>query len=472
MHKFKLDNHLKKVFLFPNNPQASRLQNKKHVFPHIPYLAFMLKQLIAGCLLLPGMSFAQSKLPAEYEGLVKAEMPKVVAWRRDIHEHPELGNREFNTSKKVADHLKSLGLEVKTGIAKTGVTAILKGGRPGPVILLRADMDALPLTEAVDIPFASKVTTEYNGQHVGVMHACGHDSHTAILMGTAEVLTKMKKDVPGTVIFLFQPAEEGTPDGEKGGAEEMVEEGVMDNPKVDVAFGLHIESHIEAGKIEYRSGGFMAACDWFTIKVKGKGSHGASPWSGVDPIVVSAQIINALQTIVSRQEDLTKAPAVITVGTINGGIRKNIIPDECVMTGTIRTLDTAMQRDIQFRMKRTVEMIAASAGATAEISIEKAAPVVYNTPSLVRQMIPSLQAAAGKSNVKEEGWKTGAEDFSYYGLKAPAFFFNIGGMPKGNDPKKAPSHHTTSFYIDESGFDVGVKAFCQLVFDYGSGKGE
>jgi amidohydrolase len=280
---------------------------------------------------------------------------------------------------------------VKTGIAKTGVTAILKGGKPGPVVLLRADMDALPLTEEVDIPFASKVTTEYNGKKVGVMHACGHDSHTAILMGTAEVLAKMKKDVPGTVIFLFQPAEEGPPEGETGGASDMVKEGVMDNPKVDAVFGLHIQSAVEAGTIEYKAGGFMAACDWLTIKVKGKGSHGANPWNGTDPIVVSAQIITALQTIVSRQEDITKAPAVITIGTINSGVRKNIIPDECVMTGTIRTLDTAMQADIQRRIKRTAEMIAASAGATAEVTITNACPEVWNTPELVAQMLPSRQ---------------------------------------------------------------------------------
>jgi amidohydrolase len=417
-------------------------------------------------LLLSSAGFAQSKMPAEYEGLVKSEKPKVIAWRRDFHQNPELGNREFNTSRKVAEHLKSLGLEVKTGIAKTGVTGILKGGKPGPVVLLRADMDALPLTEEVDIPFASKVTTEYNGKKVGVMHACGHDSHTAILMGTADVLTKMKKDVPGTVIFLFQPAEEGAPEGEKGGAEVMVNEGVMDNPRVDAAFGLHIQSALEAGTIAWKPGGFMAACDWLIIKVKGKGSHGANPWNGVDPITVSAQIITALQTIVSRQEDITKAPVVITIGTVNSGVRKNIIPEECVMTGTIRTLDTAMQADVHRRIKRTVELIAESAGATAEVSIDKACPEVYNTPELADAMLPSLQAAAGKDHVMKEGWKTGAEDFSYYGLKAPSFFFNLGGMPRGEDPKNAPSHHTSTFYLDESGFDVGVKAFCQIVFDY------
>ena len=369
----------------------------------------------------------QSKLPADYENLVRAEMPKVIEWRRDFHEHPELGNREFNTSKKVADHLRRLGLEVKTGIAKTGVMGILKGGKPGPVIMLRADMDALPVTEEVSLPFASKVTTEYNGKTVGVMHACGHDSHTAILMGVAEILTKLKKDVPGTVIFLFQPAEEGAPEGETGGAAVMVSEGVMDNPKVDVVLGLHIDSHIEAGDIEYKAGGFMAACDWLTIKVKGKGAHGASPWQGVDPIVVAAQIINGLQTIVSRQEDIAKAPAVISITTINSGIRKNIIPEECVMTGTIRTLDAEMQYDLNNRIRRTAGMIAQSAGATAEVTIETACPIVYNTPELVQALIPSLEAVVGWYHAKKEGWKTGAEDFSYYGQKAPSFFFNIGG---------------------------------------------
>jgi amidohydrolase len=431
----------------------------------------MIKALLTtATVLLYTQCTAQSAMPATYESLVKAEMPKVVTWRRDFHEHPELGNREFNTSKKVADHLRSLGLQVKTGIAKTGVTGILKGDKPGPVILLRADMDGLPLTENVKIPFASKVTTEYNGKTVGVMHACGHDSHMAILMGAAEVLTKMKKDVPGTIIFLFQPAEEGAPDGETGGAELMVKEGVMDDPKVDVAFGLHINSALEAGEIAYKPAGFMAACDWLTIKVKGKGAHGASPWRGVDPIVVSAEIINSLQTIVSRQEDLTNVPAVVTIGTINGGVRKNIVPDECVMTGTIRTLDTAMQRDIHMRVKRTAEMIAASAGATAEVSIEEVCPIVYNTPELVAKMLPSLRAAAGKDHVAEKGVSMGAEDFSFYGLKVPSFYFNIGGMPKGMDKNKASNHHTVDFYIDESGFDVGVKAFCQIVFDYGKTK--
>jgi amidohydrolase len=391
---------------------------------------------------------------------------KCIAWRRDIHQHPELGNHEFRTAKIIADQLKKLGLEVKEGVAKTGVVGILRGAKPGPCIALRSDMDALPIVEIPNVPFASMEKSTYNGQEVGVMHACGHDSHIAILMSVAEILSGMKSELKGTVKFIFQPAEEGPPEGEEGGAELMVKEGVMDNPKVDVIFGLHIESAIEVNHIEYKPGAFMASSDWFTIKVKGKGSHGAQPWLGIDPIVISAQIIEALQTIVSRQSDLAKAPVVITVGKINAGVRSNIIPDECMMYGTIRTLDADMQKDVHERIKQTVTRIAEAGGATAEVSIDTKTLVTYNDPELVKKMIPSLQTAAGTTNVKEREWVTGAEDFSYYGTKAPAFFFNIGGMPKGNDPKKAPPHHTADFYIDESGFKTGIKAFCDLVIDY------
>jgi amidohydrolase len=276
----------------------------------------------------------------------------------------------------------------------------------------------------------------------------------------------MKNDLKGTVKFIFQPSEEGPPEGEEGGAPLMVKEGVMDNPKVDVVFGLHIESDIEVGHIEYKPGAFMASSDWFKIIVKGKGSHGAQPWLSVDPIQISAQIIEGLQTIVSRQSDLTKAPVVITVGKIDGGVRNNIIPEECIMLGTIRTLDADMQKDVWEKIKQTATKIAASGGATAEVSIDTKTLVTYNTPELVEKMIPSLQSAAGKENVKERNWVTGAEDFSYYGTKAPAFFFNIGGMPKGMDPKKAPPHHTAEFYVDESGMKTGIKAFCDMVIDY------
>lgn len=391
---------------------------------------------------------------------------KCIEWRKDLHMNPELGNREFRTSKIIATHLKSLGIDVKEGVAKTGVVGILKGGKPGPCIALRADMDALPIVERVNIPFASTQKSTYNGQEVGVMHACGHDTHVAILMSVAEILSGMKNDIKGTVKFIFQPAEEGPPAGEEGGAELMVKEGVMDNPKVDAIFGLHIESDIEAGKIEYKPGAFMASSDWFTIKVKGKGSHGSQPWKGIDPIQISAQIIEGLQTIVSRQSELTKAPVVITVGKIHGGVRNNIIPEECVMDGTIRTLDNNMQKEVHEKIKWTAQKIAEASGATAEVSIDTKTLVTYNTPELVKKMISSLEAAAGTGNVRERNWVTGAEDFSYYGTKAPAFFFYLGGMPKGSDPKNAPPHHTADFFVDDEGMKTGIKAFCHLVIDY------
>ncbi|MDZ4808787.1 MAG: amidohydrolase, partial [Bacteroidota bacterium] len=377
-----------------------------------------------------------------------------------------LGNRETRTAKIISEHLKKLGIEVKERVAKTGVVGILKGAKPGPCIALRADIDGLPVTERVNIPFASKQKATYNGQEVGVMHACGHDTHTAMLMSVAEILSGMKSEIKGTIKFIFQPAEEGPPEGEEGGAALMVKEGVMENPKVDVIFGLHIESDIEVGKIEYKPGAFMAAADWFSIKVKGKGSHGSQPWKGIDPIQISAQIIEGLQNIVSRQMDLTKAPVVITVGKIHGGVRQNIIPEECQLDGTIRTLDSDMQKEVHQRIKWTATKIAEASGAVAEVSFDTKTLVTYNTPELVKKMIPSLESAAGASNVKERSWVTGAEDFSYYGTKAPAFFFYLGGMPKGKDPAKAPPHHTADFYVDDSGMKTGIKAFCDLVFDY------
>jgi amidohydrolase len=396
-----------------------------------------------------------------------AVQTKLTEWRRYLHEHPELGNREVNTAKYITAHLKTLGLEIQTGVAKTGVVAILKGGKPGPCIALRADMDALPVKERVNIPYASKDSGEFLGQKVPVMHACGHDAHVAMLMGTAEVLSSMKKDIAGTVKFIFQPAEEGPPGDEEGGAYLMVKEAVMDNPKVDVIFGMHIESQIPAGDIQYKAGSFMASSDWFSIKIKGKGSHGSQPWAGIDPISISAQVIEGLQNIVSRQMDLTKAPVVITVGKIQGGVRNNIIPEECVMDGTIRTLDNKMQKEVHARIKHTAEKIAEASNATATVFIDTKTLVTYNTPQLVEKMVPSLQTAAGKENVRPMEWVTGAEDFSYYGTKAPAFFFYIGGMPRGNDADKAPPHHTADFMIDDSRLFVGVKAFCQLVMDYG-----
>ncbi len=414
--------------------------------------------------------------PQKIEQDAKTLLPKVIEWRRYLHQNPELGNREYKTMEFIANICRKLGLEVKTNVAKTGVVAILRGGKPGPVVALRADMDALPVKERVNLPFASKAKGEYNGQEVDVMHACGHDTHVAMLLGTAELLSSMKKDVPGTVKFIFQPAEEGPPGTEEGGAPLMVKEGVMDNPKVDAIFGIHINSQTELGKIKYKPGATMASSDWFTIKVKGKQSHGSQPWSGIDPVVVSAQIINGIQTIVSRQENLTKAPVVITVGKISSGVRPNILPEEAVMEGTIRTLDPAMQKDVHERLRTTATKIAEASGATVEVTIDTKTLVTYNNTELVKMMIPSLETAAGKDNVFETEWTTGAEDFSYFGEKAPAFFFFLGGMPKGTDARNAAAHHTPDFFIDDSQLDVGVKAFCNIVFDYArlkaaSGKG-
>ena len=392
--------------------------------------------------------------------------PRCIEWRRQFHQFPELGNREKNTAKFIADHLRSLGLEVTENIAKTGVVGILKGAKPGPCVALRADMDGLPVTERVNLPFASKEKTIYNTEEVGVMHACGHDAHVAILMSVADILSGIKSELKGTVKFIFQPAEEGPPEGEDGGALLMVKEGVMENPKVDVIFGLHIQSRVEAGTIEYKPGAFMAATDFFSIKVKGKASHASQPWLGVDPIAVSAQIINSLQTIVSRQSELTKAPVVVSVGKIQGGIRNNIISENCTMLGTIRTLDTAMRTSVLQKLRLTVSKIAEASGAEAELVINERTLVNYNDPALVKKMLPSLQAAIGTANVKEREWVTGGEDFSYFGTKAPSFFFYLGGMPKGSDPQKAPPHHTPDFYIDEAGMKTGIQAFCQLVTDY------
>jgi amidohydrolase len=393
-------------------------------------------------------------------------MPKIIEWRRHLHQNPELSNREFKTSRFVEVHLRRLGLEVRTGIAKTGVVGILRGALPGPTLALRADMDGLPVTERQPLPFASKEKAEYNGQQVGVMHACGHDTHVAMLLGAAEVLAGMKDRIKGTVVFVFQPAEEGAPAGEEGGAELMVREGVMDDPKVDAIFGIHINAQTEVGQIRYRPGSIMASSDWFSIKVRGKQSHGAYPWLGIDPIAVSSQIIQGLQMIVSRQTELTKTPVVITVGRINAGVRENIIPEELTMAGTIRVLDSNIQRQVHERIKLTAEKIAESMGATAEVTIDVKTPVTYNTPELVKKMLPSLEKAAGSANVAENEWVTGAEDFAYYRAKAPAFFFFVGGLPKGKNPKDSAAHHTPDFFIDDSRLDVGVKAFCNIIFDY------
>ncbi|MDF2433609.1 MAG: hypothetical protein JWP44_3240 [Mucilaginibacter sp.] len=399
---------------------------------------------------------------------------QIVAWRRDFHEHPELGNHEVRTSAIIAKHLQSLGIEVKTGVATTGVVGILRGGKPGPVVALRADMDALPITERTEVPFASKVKTMYNGQEVGVMHACGHDSHMSILMAVAEILSSMKSELHGTVKFIFQPAEEGLPPGEKGGAEQMVKEGVMENPKVDVVFGLHIQSYQPTGTISYRPGGDMAAVNDMQIIVKGRGSHGAYPWSAVDPIVTSAQIINNLQTIISRNLHITDNPAVVTIGAINGGNRSNVIPESVTMLGTIRTFSPEDEKMIIEHIKLIATKTAEADGATAEVKIPYSNhyPVTYNNPALVAQMLPTLQKTAGADNVILRHAETGAEDFSFYEEKVPGIFLHLGGLPKGADPVKAPAHHTANFYIDESGFSLGAKALCNLTLDYMNAHGK
>ncbi|RYJ51857.1 amidohydrolase [Flavobacterium petrolei] len=392
--------------------------------------------------------------------------PKVITWRRDFHQNPELGNREFKTAEKIAAHLRSLGIEVQTGVGKTGVVGILRGGKPGPVVALRADIDALPVKERTDIPFASKAEGEYNGQVVPVMHACGHDTHIAILMGTAEILASIKNDLKGTVKFIFQPAEEGPPEGEEGGAPLMIKEGVLANPNVDVIFGLHINAQTEVGKIKYRPKGTMAASDWFKIKIMGKQTHGAYPWLGIDSIVTASQIIMGLQTIVSRNVNITESAAVISVGQINAGVRSNVIPEELTMNGTIRSLDSKVQQMVHLRIKQVATAIAESAGATADVTITNKTAITYNDPSLTEKMIPTLEAVAGKENVLLTPAVTGAEDFSFYQEKIPGLYFFLGGAPKGKPISETAPHHTPDFYIDEGGFVLGMKAMSELTIDY------
>ena len=406
-----------------------------------------------------------SRLDAEVDRRAAQIQAKVVAWRRDIHEHPELSNRETRTAELVAQHLRALGLEVRTGVAHTGVIGVLRGGRPGPVVALRADMDALPVTEEVDVPFASRVRATYNGQDVGVMHACGHDTHVAMLMGVAEVLAGMRKELPGTVKFIFQPAEEGAPAGERGGAALMIEEGALDDPKPSAIFGLHVFPY-PVGEIRYRPGATMAASDGFRIVVRGRQTHGALPWAGIDPIVVASQIVLGLQTITSRQIDLTAAPAVVTVGVINGGVRLNIIPDSVVMLGTIRTFDNAMRSDIHQRVRRTAESIAQSAGATAQVTIDTIGAVTYNDPALTERIVPTLRAVAGTSHVTLAPPTTTAEDFSRYQQRIPGVFFFLGITPPGTDPAKAAPNHSPRFYVDEAALPVGVRVMAHVAVDY------
>ena len=404
---------------------------------------------------------------ARLEELTAAELPKVIAWRRDIHAHPELGNRETRTASLVADHLKHLGLEVQTGVAHTGVVALLKGGRPGPTVAVRADMDALPVTEKTDVPFRSHVTSSYRGETVGVMHACGHDSHTAMLMGLAEDLAALRAALPGNVLFIFQPAEEGAPAGEEGGAELMLKEGLFDKYRPQVVFGMHVVSALRVGEIGYRVGPFMAAVDSFTIHVKGRQSHGSRPWQSIDPIVTSAQIVNALQTVVSRDVDITANPAVVSVGAIKGGIRSNIIPGEVEMIGTIRTFGDAQRAGILDNMKRIIEHTAAANGATAEFTLgPDHYPVTYNDPALTRRILPSLQQVAGVAHVRELAPNTAAEDFSFFAQKVPGVYFVIGVTPPDQNPDTAPSNHSDYFYVDERGIPIGLRAMTQVVVDY------
>ncbi|AUA58609.1 Uncharacterized hydrolase YxeP [Achromobacter spanius] len=419
----------------------------------------------------PLMPAPNAALSEQIEQRARAIEDKLIAWRRDIHQHPELGNQETRTAKLVADHLRALGMDVKTGVAGTGVVAVLKGGKPGPVVALRADMDALPVKEQVDVPFASKAKGTYLGKEVDVMHACGHDTHTAILMATAEVLAGMKDQLPGSVKFIFQPAEESPadfePDGKKiWGAKMMVQEGVLENPKVDAIFGLHVSSAYPAGWLSWRSGPAMAAADQFWIDVTGKQTHGARPWSGIDPIVVSSQIILGLQTIPSRQINSMLEPAVITVGAIHGGNRMNIVPDSVAMTGTIRTYDEGMKKDIHQRIARTADMIAQSAGARADVRVVELYNATVNPPALTEQMGATLRRVAGEGNYGLQPKSTASEDFSFYQEKVPGMFFYLGVTPKGTDVDKAAPNHSPRFYVDESGLINGVRALSNLTIDY------
>jgi len=408
---------------------------------------------------------ASNPLAADVDRLSAELNPQVVAWRRDFHKNPELGNRETRTSKIIADELKKLGFEVTTGVATTGVVGVLRGGRPGPVVALRSDMDALPVTEQVDLPFKSTAKAQWNGQETGVMHACGHDNHMAILLGTATALARMKDRLPGTVKVIFQPAEEGPPPGETGGAEQMVKENVLENPKVDAVFGLHVFP-FRAGEIVYRPGPLMASTDSFVIKVKGRQTHGAIPWGGIDPIVVGSQIVMGLQTIISRQVNITEAPAVVTIGRFTGGNRANIVPDEIELEGTIRAFDENVRKDIQRRVGAIATNIAESAGATATLTFTLGYPVTRNDPALTERMLPTLRRVAGADNVRLGPLTGTAEDFSFFQQKVPGLFFFLGVTPKDQDPSKAAMNHSPLFYADESALPIGVKVMTNLALDY------
>ena len=417
---------------------------------------------------LPMQPLAAQTRP-EVEAAVKRLQADVRAWRRDFHQYPELSNREQRTAAKVAEHLRKLGLKPQTGIAHHGVVAIIEGGRPGPKIALRADMDALPVTEQVDLPFASKVTTEFNGQTTGVMHACGHDAHTAILLGVADALVAMKAQLPGQVMLIFQPAEEGPPPPEEGGAPLMLKEGLFKDFKPEAVFGLHVFSTLPAGMIGYRKGPLMAASDFFSVQVTGRQTHGSRPWGGIDPIVASASVIDNLQSVVSRRTDIAALPAVLTIGSIHGGIRNNIIPDDVKMLGTLRTFDDGQRRRIVDDMRNVIESVAHAHGAKGKLEIGEAPanPVTYNDPALTLRTLPSLQAAAGGADkVVEMPLITGAEDFSWYAKEVPSLFFFVGATAPGIDPLTAPSNHSPLFNLDESALDLGLRAMLQASLDY------
>ena len=410
---------------------------------------------------------ATESLNDQVDQVLIALQPKIIDWRRDLHENPELSNREFRTSKIVADHLQALGMEIETGVAKTGVIGVLRGAQPGPTIALRADMDGLPVTEQTDVPFRSRVTTTFRNETVGVMHACGHDVHTSVLMGVAEALSRVKENLPGTVVFMFQPAEEGAPEGEEGGASLMVKEGVLERYKPEAVFGLHVFANMPTGMIGYRGGPLMAASDSYRIVVRGRQTHGARPWGGIDPIVVSAQIVNALQTIVSRQTDITANPAVVTVGAIKGGIRHNIVPDEVELIGTVRTFETLQRADILKSMERIVLNIAEANGATAVFEVNPGNnPVVRNDPDLTRQVVPTLMRVAGENNVRTVPLVTGAEDFAYYAEKVPSFFYFVGITPRDQNPLTVASNHSPLFYVDEAGIPVAARSLANVAIDY------
>jgi amidohydrolase len=413
----------------------------------------------------PNAAQAANPLTTDVDRVAHETMPLVVAWRRDFHQHPELSNREVRTSRVIAEELKKLGYEVKTGVAKTGVVATLQGGKPGPVVALRADMDALPVTEQVDLPFKSTEKAEWNGQEVGVMHACGHDNHMAMLLGAATVFAKLRNQVPGTIKLIFQPAEEGAPAGEVGGAEQMIKENVLDNPKVDAVFGLHVFPG-PAGSVSYRPGPMMASNDSFTIKIRGKQTHGAVPWGGVDPIVIGAQIVGALQTIVSRNVNITEAPAVVTVAMFHSGVRSNIVPDEAELGGTIRTFSEETRKDIRRRMELIARNIAEAAGGTAEVTVTPGYPVTVNDPKLTERMIPTLTRVAGAANVRVAPLTGTAEDFSYFEQQVPGMFFFLGVTPRDQDWTKAAQNHSPLFFADESALPVGVRALTNLALDY------